>query len=457
MISSRADGAHRSRCAKVVATVLSGAILCSIVASGARADAVINGELSAEPWAVYLTRDKDRRDALPDSGTCSGSLVAPQWVLTAAHCVAELASNLNDYEVVKPKRITAHVGRLDARTKGKKFAVDRIETRRFRRLASPARNDDDVALLHLTQPSNAKPLWLLPSPTAATPRLPLELHGYGRTGAINDPTSAGTAGTLRRTRPGSNILYPTCAAATDGITCVESISNPMSQQASGDSGGPWITRVDGAPVQALVVSGYAPDQNNLDYQYGETVYNDLTAAWIRSHIALPSAIPGRIVRDPSTAQSWLIDDAGFRRHIPDGGTYECLVARGASVVNLPTATLALMAARQINATCSATECADLANSTWEGTFQGIGSGGEPSDPSDLRMTFDQNGQLSSFLGFPATDIDLIRIDCEAIEFILIDLAQMSGTFDTTRQHVTGTWVFVGGSPESGLPWSATRV
>jgi hypothetical protein len=44
-------------------------------------------------------------------------------------------------------------------------------------------------------------------------------------------------------------------------------------------------------------------------------------------------VPGRIIRDPATGDAWLIDSTGYRRHIFDRGSYLCLTARGADVVN----------------------------------------------------------------------------------------------------------------------------
>jgi hypothetical protein len=88
-----------------------------------------------------------------------------------------------------------------------------------------------------------------------------------------------------------------------------------------------------------------------------------------------------------------------------------------------------------------------------GKFQGIGGDGEP---GDLIITFDTSGMLTTFLGFPVDPADVIRLDCSSIEFTLIDIAKMSGTFDAARQNVTGTWVLLDGDPQVPLPWSATR-
>ena len=60
--------------------------------SGKSSEMIVNGEPVEEgqiPWQVFLTRSWT--DAAGDSWVswCGGSLIAPQWVLTAAHCLEE--------------------------------------------------------------------------------------------------------------------------------------------------------------------------------------------------------------------------------------------------------------------------------------------------------------------------------------------------------------------------------
>jgi secreted trypsin-like serine protease len=53
-------------------------------ASSAIKPFIVNGEpatLGQFPFQVYVLLDKDRTSA------CGGSLIHPEWVLTAAHCV----------------------------------------------------------------------------------------------------------------------------------------------------------------------------------------------------------------------------------------------------------------------------------------------------------------------------------------------------------------------------------
>ncbi|MEU6958381.1 S1 family peptidase [Streptomyces chrestomyceticus] len=79
------------------ALLLTGSVIWSAPAS-----AVIGGAKSTYgPWAVRMLID--------GQPTCTGTAVAPQWILTASHCFYEQAQPVAD------KRISFRVGNLDMR------------------------------------------------------------------------------------------------------------------------------------------------------------------------------------------------------------------------------------------------------------------------------------------------------------------------------------------------------
>ena len=127
------------------AGVTNGATATPLPSAGLQGQ-IVGGETAASdawPWIVAI-----RAFTEPDSYTfCGGSLVAPSWVLTAAHCFVNAA----------PEQLTVTVGvhRLGS-GQGHRFEVDRI-------LLHPSYGYDfahdfahDLALLHLAQPAEAE-------------------------------------------------------------------------------------------------------------------------------------------------------------------------------------------------------------------------------------------------------------------------------------------------------------
>lgn len=310
-----------SRRSKSGSVLLAIAILLATLSVEPRTSTAIEGgsDLSndAPNWAVALIRVSGVHWT-----SCSGSLIAHDAVLTAAHCVN--GDSPSDWKV------TVGRGDLDSNSQGVERPVRSISVH-----PSYAGPDDsccdqyDLAVLRIDSvPANYE---ILPiSATAPPDGLAVSAFGYG---LVNDGNFWGLlpnqSRELRRSQDG-DYQVDVCAGA--GLHfCVDRL-DPSSNIHGGDSGAPWVSWEDGAWVQYLVHSGSGPDPE-IAVATGGSLGPLWHWLWIKNEANLFTAPSGTIVRDQATGDSWLVESDLKRHWIHDGGTFECLEDQGHPVVN----------------------------------------------------------------------------------------------------------------------------
>jgi secreted trypsin-like serine protease len=234
-------------------------------AVAARAQAIIGGQADGTDDAVVALSQKST------GALCSGALVAPSVVLTAAHCVYGVAAS--DLSVVVGADVTAPVQTVGV------AAVSPYPT--YRGVAEGVPGGVDLAAVTLAQPLGVAPLAVATMNVDAAAGASVTVVGYG---ADDGATSAGT-GTRRDV---TLSIVSTCtrvltAGGADANVCV------------GDSGGAVLL---GGALVALVSGG----QEGC-YTPATFTRLDAHADWVRAVLAgdadAAAACPTCVAPDPS--------------------------------------------------------------------------------------------------------------------------------------------------------------
>lgn len=196
------------------------------------------------PWQVALIDGQ----STSVKQFCGGSLVAPQWVLTAAHCV-------DNWMVRKdPTRVDVVGGTLEYATGGERIDVSEIIVH-DKWGQTGTEYDYDAALLKLAKPATAaKPIALMSSGGTLATGMAVRVSGWG---AISE------------SGPGSSELLYVDVPVVDNATCnkPETYNGAVSAQmfcagvreggldsCQGDSGGPVAFKQGATDVLVGVVS-----------------------------------------------------------------------------------------------------------------------------------------------------------------------------------------------------------
>ena len=270
--------------------------------SRARARASVVGGTTAPagswPFAAFIAD-------VTDGTACSGTVVSPMLVLTAAHCV----ENISAGTATAPAAFRVVTGSLDwtNRASGQVLGVSQVEI-------DPAFDattlDDDAALLVLATPTNAPAIELAnPADSSLTQAgTPAQLAGWGYTyaGESTPPTALYQGSTVVQ-----SAVYCTQQEALDGVLydpaenlCAADTPSFAVSACHGDSGGPLVaTTAAGAEVEIGITSHGDP---NCNPAYPSVFTRaDAVSGWVASVIAQTPAPPAPAPTAPvgGTAQS----------------------------------------------------------------------------------------------------------------------------------------------------------
>ncbi len=232
------------------------ACLLAVLLPAGSARAVVGGVPTAPseaPWIVALIDAREGRRTVAAGQFCAATLVRPDALVTAAHCVED-----EEGYAAEPDEVRVFAGKVLPLRKGKLRRLERIDVNpNFDDGAGQA--NADIAVLRLSRPLRGVPRVSLPTPRDGGiwhAGAALTLFGWGNRAAgegQNFPRQLHQGDVVRLTDARCDDLYgrffnaasQLCAGRDDGSV----------DACQGDSGGPLIARrPGGTPVLAGIVS-----------------------------------------------------------------------------------------------------------------------------------------------------------------------------------------------------------